>query len=100
MDDFNKTRANSVGNGLIDLNQIWVCNIWNMCLPVDKRSPHHADNNILLSNMYVHIKMLFHIIYLLASSSRSFASNSLLGGYFGKLEGSHGSGLEEKNCKK
>lgn len=39
-------------------------------------------------------------MHLLASSSLSFASNSLLGGYFGKLEGSHGSGLEEKNCKK
>lgn len=35
--------------------------------------------------------------YLLASSSRTLASNSLLGGYFGKLEGSHGRGFIEKN---
>jgi len=35
--------------------------------------------------------------YLLASSSRTLASNSLLGGYFGKLEGSQGRGFVEKN---
>lgn len=39
-------------------------------------------------------------MHLLASSSRTFASNSLHGGYFGKLDGSHGSGFDEKNCKK
>lgn len=38
------------------------------------------------------------IIYLRASSSRSFASISLLGGYFGKLEGSQGNGFVVKNC--
>ena len=35
---------------------------------------------------------------LLASSFRTFASNSLLGGYFGKLEGSQASGFIIKNC--
>lgn len=35
---------------------------------------------------------------LLASSSRNFASNSLLGGYFGKLEGSQATGSVVKNC--
>lgn len=38
-------------------------------------------------------------LHLLASSSRTFASNSLLGGYFGKLEGSQGRGFIAKNCK-
>lgn len=37
--------------------------------------------------------------YLLASSSRSLASNSLLGGYLGKLEGSQARGLVVKNWK-
>lgn len=36
-------------------------------------------------------------IYLRASSSRTLASNSLLGGYFGKLKGSQGSGFVVKN---
>ena len=39
-------------------------------------------------------------VYLLASSSRSFELISLLGGYFGKLEGLHGKGLVLKNCSK
>ena len=34
-----------------------------------------------------------------ASSSRRFASNSLLGGYLGKLEGSQASGFVVKNYK-
>lgn len=38
--------------------------------------------------------------YLLASSSRSFISNSLVGGNFGKLDGSQGSGCVVKNCIK
>lgn len=41
--------------------------------------------------------LLQYIKYLLASSSLILASNSLLGGYFGKLEGSQGSGFVEKN---
>lgn len=36
---------------------------------------------------------------LLASSSRRLASISLLGGYFGRLEGSQAKGLVLKNCK-
>jgi hypothetical protein len=40
------------------------------------------------------------ITYLLASSSRTLTSNSLLGGYFGKLDGSQGRGFVVKNCKK
>lgn len=36
-------------------------------------------------------------MHLLASSSLNFASNSLLGGYFGKLEGSQGRGSVVKN---
>uniref|UniRef100_A0A7C8Z5H8 Uncharacterized protein n=1 Tax=Opuntia streptacantha TaxID=393608 RepID=A0A7C8Z5H8_OPUST len=36
-------------------------------------------------------------LLLLASSSLNFASSSLLGGYFGKLEGSQGSGFVLKN---
>jgi len=37
--------------------------------------------------------------YLLASS-RNLASISLLGAYFGKLDGSQGTGSDVKNCKK
>lgn len=37
------------------------------------------------------------IANLLVSSSRSLASNSLLGGYFGKLDGSQGRGFVVKN---
>lgn len=36
-------------------------------------------------------------LYLLASWPRSLASYSLLGGYLGKLAGSHASGLVLKN---
>ena len=38
--------------------------------------------------------------YLLDSSSRSLASNSLLGGYLGKLDGSQGRGFVVKNWKR
>jgi len=37
--------------------------------------------------------------YLLASSSRRFASNSLLGGYLGKLEGLQAYGFVVKNYR-
>ena len=37
--------------------------------------------------------------YFLSSSFRSLASNSLLGGYFGKLDGSQGRGSVLKNCR-
>lgn len=40
------------------------------------------------------------IAHLLASSSRSLASNSLLGGYFGKVDGSQGRGFVVKNWTK
>lgn len=38
--------------------------------------------------------------YLLDSSSRSLTSNSLLGGYLGKLDGPQGRGFVVKNWKK
>lgn len=40
------------------------------------------------------------MINLLASSSRSRASNSLLGGYLGKVDGSHARGFVMKNWKR
>jgi hypothetical protein len=40
------------------------------------------------------------IRYLLVASSRILASISLLGGYFGKLDGSQGKGSDVKNCQK
>lgn len=48
----------------------------------------------------LHVVMYVYKIYLLASSSRTLASNSLLGGYLGKVEGSQGCGLVVKNCEK
>lgn len=42
---------------------------------------------------------LLRAFYLLASSSRNFASISLLGGYDGKLEGSQANGFVVKNCQ-
>jgi hypothetical protein len=38
------------------------------------------------------------VAYRLASSSLLFASISLLGGYFGRLDGSHAKGSVVKNC--
>lgn len=60
---------------------------------------------LILYAMWVHTWHLYLLelwnmhkrVYLLASSSRSLTSNSLLGGYFGKLAGSQGNGFVVKN---
>ena len=47
--------------------------------------------------VFATIETMSNKAYLLSSSSRSLASISLLGGYFGKLDGSQGRGFVVKN---